>query len=141
MWAGRSIPGPIHSRIGCSLLPGALAHQVSGVNWRWGLLIGDGNCFPLPLWARFFAKAIEDLDPVSTGFPAMIPADDALRLLALCEEMDLTVTALATHRRTLSVVVSVAPTACACQRTSMSPVRPQTSAASGNRRWSRCGLR
>src|ERR1700730_10351746 len=69
------------------LLPEALAHQVSGVNWRWGLLIGDGNSFPLPLWARFFAKAIEDLDPVSTGFPAMIPADDALRRLALCEEM------------------------------------------------------
>src|SRR5262245_62175938 len=62
-----------------SLLPEALAQQVTGVNWRWGLLIGDGNCFPLPLWARFFAKAIEDLDPVSTGFPAMISAEDALR--------------------------------------------------------------
>ena len=47
-----------------SLLPEALAQQVSGINWRWGLLIGDGNCFPLPMWARFFAKAIEDLDPV-----------------------------------------------------------------------------
>ena len=70
-----------------SLLPEALAEQVSGVNWRWGLLIGDGNSFPLPLWARFFAKAIEDLDPISTGFPAMISADDALRLLDLCEEM------------------------------------------------------
>jgi hypothetical protein len=75
-----------------SLLPEALAEQVSGVNWRWGLLIGDGNCFPLPMWARFFAKAIEDLDPVPTGFPSMITAEDALRLLALCEEMALHVT-------------------------------------------------
>ena len=32
-----------------SLLPETLAHQVKGVNWRWGLLIGDGNCFPLPM--------------------------------------------------------------------------------------------
>jgi hypothetical protein len=69
------------------LVPEALAQQISGVNWRWGLLIGDGNFFPLPMWARFFAKAIEDLDPVPSGFPAMIPAEDALRLLTLCEEM------------------------------------------------------
>ena len=27
-----------------SLVPEALAHQVRGVNWRWGLLIGDGSC-------------------------------------------------------------------------------------------------
>ena len=74
-----------------SCLPEALAQQVRGVNWRWGLLIGDGDCFPLPLWARFFAKAIEDRDPISTGSPSMIPADDALRLLDLCEEMAVTV--------------------------------------------------
>jgi len=75
-----------------SLLPEALAQQVNGVNWRWGLLIGDGNFFALPIWARFFAKAIEDLDPIPTGFPAMISAEDAMRLLALCEEMALHVT-------------------------------------------------
>ena len=70
-----------------SLLPEALAQQVNGVDWRWGLLIGDGNCFPLPLWARFFAKAIENFDLVSMGVSSMIAAEDALRLLALCEEM------------------------------------------------------
>jgi len=40
-------------------VPEVLAHQVRGVHWRWGLLICDGNGFPLPLWARFSAKAIE----------------------------------------------------------------------------------
>ena len=79
-------------------MPEALAQQVGGVNWRWGLLIGDGNFFPLPMWARFFAKAIEDLDPVPTGFPAMIPAEDALRLLALCEEMASVSRCPVTHR-------------------------------------------
>ena len=44
------------------------------------------------MWARFFAKAIEELDPVPTGFPSMITAEDALRLLALCEDMALRVT-------------------------------------------------
>ena len=58
-----------------SLLPEALAQQVSGINWRWGLLIGDGNCFPVPLWARFFAKAIEDL---GSG-PHRLPVHDCCR--------------------------------------------------------------
>jgi hypothetical protein len=44
------------------------------------------------MWARFFAKAIEDLDLVPTRFPSMIAADDALRLLARCEEMAMRVT-------------------------------------------------
>src|SRR5215510_5692436 len=81
-WTQQPLANPLAYWV-LSCLPEALAQQVKGVNWRWGLLIGDGNCFPLPLWARFFTKAIEDRDPISTGSPSMIPADDALRLLDL----------------------------------------------------------
>src|SRR5438874_12579208 len=68
-----------------SLLPEALAEQVNGVNCRSALLIGDGNCSPVPMWARSFANAIEELHPVPTAFPSMITAENALRPPALCE--------------------------------------------------------
>jgi hypothetical protein len=73
-------------------VPEALASQVRGVHGRWGLLIGDGNDFPLPLWAWFCTQALEERAPVSPDVPSRIAAEDALRLLALCEEMVVTVT-------------------------------------------------
>jgi hypothetical protein len=72
-WTQHSFAKPLAAWVR-RLFPETLAHQVNGVNWRWGLLIDDRNCFPLSLWARFFTKAIEDLDPISTGFPSMIAA-------------------------------------------------------------------
>ena len=33
-----------------SLLPQALAHQVSSVTWRW-VICRHGNCFPMQPWA------------------------------------------------------------------------------------------